>query len=214
MRKSQLEKLDALLLEIGYSSRRRKTGITYIKGFFEQVKKSPKDVMEGDIRGYIATTKNCHLKFWLRFFYSDLIIHFQNLKFTRLQKRLKIMGFDDICFRHIQNLCQYSHKSMSRITTEDVNGYIRFNHIMGDELLKIESISKMFSDGESKKKIIIISKNKEALRYEEVLEKLDNSPDIKGLIERAQKLDKHYCIKMNSMVARSNLKFNWNFANA
>ena len=129
MRKSQLDKMERLLTDIGYSERRRRTGISYIQGFFEQVNKSPKDVMEGDIRGYIATTKNFHLKFWVRFFYSDLIIHFQNLKFTRLQKRLKIMGFDDLCFSHILNLCIFSRKSMSRITTEDLEGYILNNNI-------------------------------------------------------------------------------------
>jgi len=202
MRKSQLEKLDALLLEIGYSSRRRKTGISYIQGFFEQVKKSPKDVIEGDIRRYLATTKNSHLKFWLRFFYSDLIIHFQNFKFTRLQKRLKIMGFDDLCFRHILDLCRYSNKTMSRITKEDVEGYILNNNITRDELLKVQSISKIFmgKTDSKNKKIIILSKNKEILSYDDVKSKLSHAPDIRGLIQRSEQIDKHYCIKMNSMV--------------
>lgn len=95
MRKSQIEKLDALLLEIGYSSRRRKTGISYIQGFFEQINKPPKDIIEGDIRGYLATTKNCHLKFWVSFFYNDLLIHFYYHKMSRGEKQAFIRKIGD-----------------------------------------------------------------------------------------------------------------------
>jgi hypothetical protein len=142
------------------------------------------------------------MKFWVRLYYSDLLIHFLNLKFTRLQKRLKELGFEDYYFKLILNLRQYSHKPMSRITKEDVDGYILFNNITGDELLKVQSISKMFmSKTESKKrKVIFLNNKKEFVNMDEVNQKLSHASDIKGLIERARQIDRHYCIKMNTMV--------------
>lgn len=200
LKNSQIKKLDSLLEKKGYNERRRKIAISHIQGFFYTVKKSPKYVTKSDIEKYLANTSNTHLKFWLRFFYSDLIIHFKYFKLSKLEKQLKAMGFDDICFGHILNLNRYFQKPISRITKEDMDEYIQINNIKGDELLKLQSISNMFTTEEPKRKPIILSKNKKALSYDEVKEKLSHAPDIVGLIERARQLDKHYCIKLNSMV--------------
>jgi len=198
--KSQIETLDALLEKKGYGERRRKTAISHIQGFFDTVKKSPKEVTTADIKEYLGNTNNSHMKFWVRFFYSDLLIHLYVFKFTRLEKRLRDMGFDDLCFSHILNLCRYSNKHLSRITKEDVDRYIQINNISGDELLKVQSIFRIFTTEEpKKKKFIILSKNKEALSYDEMKEKLSHA-DVRGLIARASQIDKHYCIKMNTMV--------------
>lgn len=209
LRKSQIAKLDYLLTEKHYPEKRRKTAIGYIAEFHQASTKNLQYITKTDIEEYIKNSKNSQQKFWLKMLADELIVHFQKMKLTRLDKRLKNMGInDEFTIRHLQNLMKSSGKPLTRITKEDVDAYIIANNITGDELLKVKGLCKMFMAEEKvRRKIIILNKNNknETVTYAEVIQRI-GEPSVKDLIQKARTEGKHYCPKINTNVKYCKVK--------